>query len=140
MALRDVLNQTNPNNTFSALRQIGLGDLLNLLLKALTVTESGVTVTSNIATLANAPNPNSFYAAKATTATTTGYKEIIRGTISGSTVTPVPATGQCVWDGNLKVAFAAADVVSVASFTYESAADTAVVSCLQNQLGNQTSP
>jgi hypothetical protein len=146
MSVRDVLNQANPNNTFDALRQVGLGDLANLLIKGLTATETGVVpnVTSSVAALANQPNINSLFDVNATAGTTTGHKEILLGTISGSGATavptPTPATGQVVWDGGKKVAFAAVDAVTAASFTYESAADTAVASCLQNQLGNRTNP
>lgn len=145
MAVKDVLNQAGANNTFDALRQIGLGDLVNLLIKELTATETGVSVTSNVATLANAPNPNSLFDVNATAGTTTGHKEVLIGTVTtvngvANTPNPIPATGQVTWDGGKKLVFAAVDAVTATSATYESAADTAVASCLQNQLGNRNSP
>jgi len=108
---------------------------LNLLLAAVRgiggVTEQGVTVTSNVATLAN--QPSAVVSVIATTGTTTGSKTLLQGPISGAGAI-VPASGQVVWDGGKKILFAAVDAITVADFAYTTAAD-ATVTALQRDIG-----
>lgn len=96
-------------------------------------TEVAVTVTANVATLA--AQPQDLVAVVATAATTTGMKKLLQGPITGPRAI-VPATGQAVWDGGVKVLFATADVVTAASFLYTKAADT-TVSLFQREIGEQ---
>jgi len=118
--IRDSLNSGNPNRVADALRSISFGDLLNLLASALTATETGVTVTANVATLAN--QPTAFVLANATTATSTGIKALKIGQITGPNAV-IPNPGEAVWDGNKKVLFNVADAVTAAAFTYATAAN-----------------
>jgi len=118
--IRDSLNSGNPNRVADVFRSLQFGDLLNLLLSGLTATETGVSVTSNVATLAN--QPTSLVLVNATTATSTGIKSVRQGPISGpGALVPVP--GEAIWDGNKKVLFNTADAVTVAAFTYAKASD-----------------
>lgn len=96
-------------------------------------TETGVTVTSNVATLAN--TPSFLYVAAIATGTTTGVKKLLKGPVSGpNVVTPPP--GSATWDGGKKVLFASADAASTANFLYATAADT-TASLLQRRLTEQ---
>lgn len=118
--LRDTLNTSNPNRLADALNVLEFGELLNLLLSGLTATETGVSATSSVATLAN--QPSALVLINATTATTTGVKKLRKGPITGPNAI-VPATGEAVWDGGKKVLFATVDAVTVAAFTYATAAN-----------------
>lgn len=131
MSLRTTLNNGDANRLPDALRSIGLGDLLNLLLPDMTFTETGVAVTTNVATLA--AQPQNLYVVNATTATSTGVKTLLKGPISGAKAI-VPAAGQCVWDGAKKVLFNAADAATVAKFLYSTSADV-TISLLQREIG-----
>jgi hypothetical protein len=131
--IRDELNQGPANRIGAIFRDLGLGEILSLIIGALTATETGVTVTANVATLAN--QPSTLIQANATTATATGEKLLLKGPITGPNAV-VPAAGQAVWDGGKKVLFAAADVVTVAKFTYPTAA-TVTPSLLQRSVGEQ---
>jgi len=131
--IRDTLNLGDANRLSAAFAKIGLGDLLNLLITAMTATEAGVTVTTNKATLAN--QPSSLYQINATAGTTTGIKKLLRGPITGANAI-VPLTGQAVWDGNVSVLFATADAVTAASFTYARAANV-TASILQRDIEEQ---
>ena len=133
MALRDELNSVNPNRLAPVLREIGLGDLLSLVIDALADTESSITVTANVATLAN--QPSTLFRVNATTATSTGEKKLLKGPITGPNAI-TPAAGQAVWDGGIKVLFAAADVVTVAKFAYARTV-TVTPSLLQRDVGEQ---
>jgi hypothetical protein len=136
MAIRDTLNNGEANRLADAWRSINVGDLLNMLLAGATFTETGVAVTTNVATLAN--QPSALYIINATTATTGGVKQLLKGPITGPKAL-VPATGQAVWDGGKKVLFATADVVTVAKFLYAQAADV-TASILQRTVGEIDSP
>jgi hypothetical protein len=119
MTMRDELNKCNLNRLDELMSNgCSLGEILTFLLKKATAIESGVTPSSNIATLANIPS--AMFQVNATAATTTGIKTLRKGVIG----TDVPATGECVWQpGTKRVAFAAVDAVTAASFTYATAAD-----------------
>lgn len=134
MSLRDVLNVSDPNRNDPALQEIGQGDLINILIKGVTPTESAVTVTSNVATLAN--QPATLFDINATAGTTTGRKKLRKGPITG-TQKITPATGEAVWDGGKKVLFATADAVTTANFFYSQTTDT-TCSILQRDQGQTT--
>lgn len=135
MSTRDVLNAANPNNVIDALRDIGLGELLNALINAMASTETGVSVTANVMTLANQPSVKPFEV-EATTGTTLGKKKVFQGPITGPQAI-VPAAGQVVWDGGTKILFASVDAITVAKATYAKATDV-TASTLQNDVGIRT--
>ena len=120
--MRDSLNSGDPNRIADVFRKIGFGDLLNALVSALSATETGLSASTNVVTLANQP---SFLPSKvnATAGTTTGVKTVRQGAISGPNAV-APVTGECVWDGGKKILFAAVDAVTTASVTYTKSADT----------------
>jgi len=131
--LRDSLNTQNPNRAASAAQDLELGELMTLLINGLTATETGVAVTTHVATLAT--TPTQLFQVNATTATVTGVKKLLKGrTDPDGTIQPVPATGEATWNGGTKVRFATADVATVASFTYASAA-TSTPSYLRRAIG-----
>lgn len=134
MSLRDVLNASDPNRNDSALQELGQGDLLNLVIKGLTATETGVSVSSSVATLA--AQPATLFDINATAGTTTGHKKLRKGPITGSQKI-TPATGEAVWDGGTKVLFATVDAVTTAAFTYSKTTDT-TASILQRDQGQTT--
>lgn len=127
MSLRDDINNANPNFIADLLRRIGLGELITFLLNAATFTETGITVTANVTTMAAVPT--ALFRVNATTATVTGEKKLRVGPITGPNAL-VPATGEVIWDGATKLLFAGADVVTVAKFLYSKAADVSP-SCLK---------
>lgn len=118
--IRDSLNTADPNRIADVLRSLAFGDLLNLLASALTATETGVTVTANVAALAN--QPTAFVLINGTTGTTTGIKTLRRGQITGVGAA-VPLPGEAIWDGGKKVLFNSVDAITVAAFTYATAAN-----------------
>jgi hypothetical protein len=134
MSIRVELNKDNPNRLGDALRSFAFGDVINMLIKALTVTESAISVTTNVATLANQPSANGLLRALATAETGTVHEKLIRvGPITGpQKVTPAP--NECVWDGGKKVLFNTVDAVTAASFTYPTDADT-TAGVLQREIG-----
>jgi len=118
MSIRTELNANAPNRLADMLHGISLGELLSLLIKNITPTETGVTPSSNVATLA--ATPTAMLQVNATTATVTGIKTLI---FSGT-----PVTGQALWvPGTATVTFAAADAVTAASFTYAKSTDKASI-------------
>ena len=123
-SLREVLNGGNPNEVFDAMVRGRLGDMLAYACSKMGFTETGISVTSNVATLAN--TPKALFQCVVASGTTTGVKKLRKGPVSG-TGALVPATGECVWDGGTKVLFAAADVAATASFTYAVAGDIASI-------------
>lgn len=130
MPIRAEMN-TGPENRFmDMVREIGLGDLLNLLIQGLAAAETGIAITSNVATLAAVP---SFLFQVNGIGGTAGIKTIKKGPVTGSQkVTPLP--GECVWDGGLKVLFNVADANTTATFRYAKAADT-TTSVLAREIG-----
>lgn len=131
MSMRAEANTGPENRMMDILREIGFGDLLNLLITAITPTDPTRTVTSNLLTLP--AQPTILYQVKATTGTSTGVKTLLKGPITGSQkITPAP--GQAVWDGGTKVLFNVADAVTQASSTYSTAADV-TASILARDIG-----
>lgn len=125
-SVRSVLDAGAINELGEACQRAKLGEILTLAIAALTPTESGVVVTANVAPLAN--QPVALLQVNATAAGTTGIKTLKVGLITG-TGAIVPATGECVWDGDKKVLFNATDAVTAAAFTYSVAGSKA--SCLE---------
>jgi hypothetical protein len=120
--LRSDLNDSSPNQLADTRRRVQSGDLMTLLIKSLTATEAGVVPAAHVATLA--ATPTSLYQINATAGAVTGIKKLRRGPITGSGAI-LPATGEAVWDGGVKVLFNVADAVTAASFTYVTATDKA---------------
>lgn len=94
-------------------RALAQGDLLGLLIRALTPTEAAAAVAANAKTLTNAAS--AVYDVVATAGTVTGRKVLLVGDAS-----VIPATGQVVWDGpgGKSMRFAAADAVTASNFLY----------------------
>lgn len=93
-------------------------------------TEQGITVTANVATLAN--QPRALLSIIATAAGVTGVKKLRIGVVTGPQAL-VPATGEAVWDGGVKVLFSSIDAVTAASFLYTRTANP-TASVLQQDL------
>jgi hypothetical protein len=119
--LRDTMNQGEAGRLPDVDREIKIGDLLNALINALANTETSVTVTSNVATLA--ATPVQLWDAKISAGTTVGSKRVLR--VSNAYLTAnAPAVGDCFWDGATKVKFNAADNGSAAHFKYSISTDS----------------
>lgn len=138
MDMRTELNIADQNRLSPALSLeqggIAFGEAMALLLtNAYTEnpTETAVTPSSNVATLA--AQPVQMFIIAATAATHTGVKKLLIGPISGDGAI-TPATGEAVWDGGTKVLFSSVDVVTAAAFLYSTAAGD-VVSCLLRDAG-----
>lgn len=109
--------------TFVNALKADLAAVRTALIAAGGATEQGVTVTSNVATLA--ARPSTLITINATAGTTTGVKQLLVGPITGqNAIAPLP--GQAVWDGNVKVLFSTADAVTTADFLYTKTSDTTV--------------
>ncbi len=134
--LRDSLNGSAQLGRLNdILKALGFGDLLALVIRGLTATETGVTPSSNVATLANVPTV--LLQVNGTAGTSTGIKTLFLAPISGAGAY-VPKAGECVWQpGTKKVLFNAADAITAASFTYS--VGTEAVSILPRQLGQSDS-
>jgi len=126
-SLQSVIDSGNINQLGDAAQKAGLGTLLAYATSKMGFTQTGIAVTSNVSTLANAPTANGLFqcvVASVSGGSATGAKKLRRGPISGSGAL-VPAAGECIWDGGLHVLFAAADLALTASFTYAVATDIA---------------
>ena len=126
-SLQAVLDSGNLNDLADVAAKAGLGTMLAYACSKMGYTETGISVTTNVATLANAPTTNGLFQVVATAGTTQGVKKLRKGPTTGASAI-VPATGECVWDGAKSVLFAAVDAVSAASFTY--AVSTDLAACL----------
>ncbi len=131
--LRDTMNQGEAQRLPDVDRDVQMGELINALINDMSNTETSVTVTSNVATLAN--TPQALFDAKISAGTSTGSKKILKVTNAFLTANN-PAAGSCYWDGGVKVKFNATDAGTAAHFKYSRAAD---VSCgyLQRALNQQ---
>ena len=105
-----------------------LNQLRTAALSVSRTTETGVTVTSNVATLANAPS--ALFDINGTAGGSTGRKVFRVGPITGPNAL-VPAAGQAVWDGATKVLFSAVDAITTADFQYAKAADATIAALLR---------
>lgn len=131
--VRDQLNGVQTaNNLFDLCQSVGLGELLSYVVNKMAYTETGIAVTANVATLANAPTAQGLFKCVVATGTSTGMKKLLKGPVSGANAI-VPAAGECVWDGGVKVLFASADAAATASFTY--AVSTELASITMKALG-----
>lgn len=134
--LRDSMNQGEPGRLADVDRDILMGEFVNAMLLAMAATETSVTVTSNVATLAGTPlvlwdaNVSAVSGGSAT-----GHKQVQK--VSNAFLTANnPAAGTCFWDGGTKVKFSSADLATAAHFKYPKASD-ASVSYLQRLLNQQ---
>jgi hypothetical protein len=128
-ALRTFVNALK---TDAAAMNALLSQLRTAALSVKRATETGVTVTANVATLANQPSSKPF-AIVASAGSSTGMKALLVGPISGARAV-LPGPGQCVWDGQKKVLFNNADAVTTADFSYPTAADP-TASVLNRDIG-----
>lgn len=124
ITLQNILDNGDANRVVDALRKIGFGSLLNKVVAGMTYTETGVSATTNVGTLANQPSARPF-SVNATTATATGEKIVRQGPVSG-TGALVPNAGEVIWDGGKKLLFNVADNVTVFKALYATAADAVV--------------
>lgn len=94
-------------------REMAIGDLLGILIDAITPTEAAAAVASNAKALANAASM--VYDVVATAGAVTGRKTLVIGDSS-----VVPRTGEVVWagPGTTSMRFASADAVTASDFTY----------------------
>jgi hypothetical protein len=134
MSLRTELNQADPDRLANVFTELQMGELINTLIAGLATagyTETAQAVTSNVRTL-NAI-PSALFQVTATTAHTTGVKQILKGAVSGPAAI-VPGIGYCVWDGGNKILFNTVDAVTACSVLYAQATDT-TASILQRVAG-----
>lgn len=132
--LRDSLNTSDPNRANAAMQDINMGDLLALVIAGLTPTDAGLVPASNVATLT--AQPTAVFQVNATAAASTGIKKLLKGPIVGAGAI-LPAPGEAVWDGGVKIKFNAADLVTAASITYSKADLSQKASILLRNLGEQ---
>ena len=138
MSIRSELNNPNLGRLSANLQELQFGELLNLAFAGMAYNEVaspgvGLTVTNNVATLAT--QPTQIFLANAMTVSggsATGIKKVLRGPITGDAAV-VPASGQCVWNGNVSVLFAASDLVATAEFATSLSAT--VTSAMQRVVG-----
>jgi hypothetical protein len=139
MSIRGTLNAGDANRTPAAGAAIKMGSMLNFLLNAATPNQGSTAITSNKGTLT--AQPDALHDVKILTVSggsATGRKTILKGQITGSNAL-VPAAGQVVWDGNVTLLFAAADLGSTFSALFTTAADSTVGS-MARELGEQDTP
>lgn len=130
MSIRNEMNGAGENRMNDALRELGFGDLVNALIGTLAATETGISITNNVATMANQP---SYLWQVNGIGGTAGIKTILRGPITGNQkVTPAP--GQVVWDGGKKLLFNVADANTTTTLRYATAAD-ATASAMSREIG-----
>lgn len=130
MSMRAEGNQASDNRLNDIFREVGIGDLLNLLIAGMAAAETGIAISSNVATLAATPT---YIFQVNGIGGTAGIKTLKKGPITGpQKVTPAP--GECVWDGGVKVLFNVADANTTATFRYAKAAD-ATASVLSREIG-----
>lgn len=138
MSIRSELNNQSLGRLCANLQELQLGELLNLALAGVAYNEVaspgvGLTVTNKVATLGT--KPTQILMANAMTVSgnsATGIKKVLYGPVTG-TAAVVPASGQCVWDGNVSVLFAASDLVATAEFATSLSAT--VTSAMQRVVG-----
>lgn len=129
--LRDTMNQGEAVRLPDVDRDMKQGELINALINALANTETSVTITSNVATLAGSPLV--LWDAKISAGTTVGSK-LVRKVSNAFLTANAPAAGECFWDGATKVKFNAVDAGSAAHFKYPLVGDSSC-SFLRRVLG-----
>lgn len=126
--LRDSLNTADPNRLSAALQEINLGDLLTTLISLAAGTETSLSPSSNVVTLAVVPNE---VFQVNVTAGTTGIRKLLKGP-----QTIAPAAGEAVWTpGTRLIKFSSADTNTTVSVTYSRSTDKA--SILLRNIGEQ---
>lgn len=127
--LRDSLNTADPNRLSAALQDIELGEMLTMLIAAAAGTQTGLSPSSNVVTLAAVPT--AVYQVNVTAGSPTGIRKLLKGP-----QTIAPATGECVWtEGTALIKFSAADTNTTVSVTYARSTDKA--SILLRNLGEK---
>ena len=109
--LRETMNNGVVQQLADCDRQMSMGSLMGLLIRAMTPTEAAAAVAANAKTLAQ--SAAAVFDVVATAGGSTGRKVLL---IGGPEL--VPAAGQVVWDGDRSMRFAAADAVTAADFKY----------------------
>lgn len=131
--LRDTFNAADENRVSAAFADLQLGEVLTILINALTATEAAVVPASDIATLA--ATPQALLNVNVTAGTVTGVKKILKGrTDPDGIIRPIPATGEVTWNGATKLRFAAADGATAISAWYTTSA-TSTPGYLRRALG-----
>ena len=128
--LRELLNSSQLNTLADALGDLELGDLVVLMINELTATETGLSPTANVSTLATPPT--SVFLVNVTAGASTGIKKLLKGPISGEDAV-IPKAGEATWDGGTKILTNAADAATAVAVTYATATD--VDSVTQRDLG-----
>lgn len=133
-SLRETMNQGEAQRLADLDRELMIGEFINSRINAMTATEAGIAVTTNVSTLA--ATPLVLWDAKVATVSggaATGSKKVLK--VSDAYLTANnPAAGTCFWNGDKKVKFASADLAATADFKYPKAAD-ATCSFMQRTLG-----
>lgn len=134
--LRGTMNQGEPARLADVDRDFQLGEVWNALIIAMAATESSVTVTSNVATLAHTPQQLlDCNVATVSSGSATGHK-LLRKVSNAFLTNNDPPAGSCFWDGATKVKFSSSDLASTAHFKYTQSTD-ATCSYLQRTLNQQ---
>lgn len=132
--LRDKLNSPSLGKGSDANLLAPMGDMLAVILTALmgatgfAFSDTGVSVTSNLGQLSQAPTQNGLFVVIATTGSTIGIKQLV----TDPTVTLT--TGQVYWDGGINLTFAAVDGVTAFSALYSKSDLTQNISVLTQQV------
>lgn len=111
--LREAMNTGMAQQVADLDKTQAMGDLMGMLVQALTPTEAAAAVVASAKTLSNAASM--MYDVVATAGVSIGRKRLL---IGGASV--IPAAGEVVWDGpgGASIRFAAADAVTASNFTY----------------------
>lgn len=133
--IRGTFTNADPNRLSNAFGQLGIGELLVELIKAMTPTDAGLAIAATLATLTAAPSAPPFQV-KGIGGATPGIKKLLIGPITGAGAV-VPATGEVVWDGGTKLKFAAIDGNLTCDVTYAKASSSA--SAMLRSLGERDS-
>ncbi len=117
MSLRASFDTADPEQMADCFRDFRLGEFLSYVISRVGYTETGIAVVANVSTLAAVPTALFQCVIATTGAAGTGVKTLLKGPITGQGAL-VPAPGECVWDGGVRVLFNVVDAALTASFTY----------------------
>ncbi len=119
-SIRSELNGSNLQRLADLLGGIDVGELLTLVVKTASPTESALVPSSSVITLAAVPS--AVFQVNVTAGTVTGIKTLQKGVVA----TALPATGFAVWEpGTTKIKLASADGATMVNVLYAVAADKA---------------
>lgn len=128
--IREDFNQAQPNRLPDLFREMGIGDVLALVVTNLPATEAAAAVLGDAATLAAFPAV--LLNIVSTAGTFTGVLQLLVG---GSSITP--STGQVVWDGAKGLRFAAVDAITAVNIWYTSSTAPTEISLFKRTLGER---